>query len=256
VIRIQIFLVLVIIITGCGGNPPVKKPLVIIDSSKRLTKYDSVYTVKSDSVVGIVSDLEKQLRALGLVNIHDLDSSINVDLKYSTLDNFIGLDVYGNFDKCFLQQDVAIKLVAAEKYLKTKFPTYSLVVFDAVRPLHIQQKMWDTIALPPGEKIKYLSNPKHFSLHNYGAAVDISIVDENGMQLDMGTPFDFFGEKAHPIKEQEFLATGELTKNEISNRQTLRNVMRSAGFFGIQTEWWHFNSCTREVAATKYQIVE
>ena len=202
------------------------------------------------------SKLELQLIAAGLINVHDLDSTIKIDLRYSTSKNFIGIDVYGNFDQCYLQPDVAKKLADAQKYLRKKFPYYSLIVFDAVRPLHIQQKMWDTLVLPPGEKTKYLSNPQNGSLHNYGAAVDLSIIDENGILLDMGTDFDFFGDKAHPEKEKELLASGELSEGEILNRELLREVMRHAGFWGIQTEWWHFNSCRREVAAQIYKIVE
>jgi D-alanyl-D-alanine dipeptidase len=227
----------------------------VFDTTSRIEKKKVDTVALTDSIQSKKSALEMELDSLGLVNVQSLDSTILTDLKYSTPLNFIGVDVYGDFDQCYLQEDVAGKLVNAQKYLREKYPYYSLVVFDAVRPLSIQQKMWDTLALPPGEKIKYLSNPKHFSLHNYGAAVDLSIADQNGILLDMGTPFDFFGEKAHPVKEQELLATGELTQHEISNREILRSVMRKAGFFGIQTEWWHFNSCTREVAATKYQIV-
>ncbi|HET6992521.1 MAG TPA: M15 family metallopeptidase [Bacteroidia bacterium] len=251
------YLVLILaLLTACGEKPreisqhPVSLPKDTFKISVK-TKIDSVVSVPVK-----ISGLETQLCSLGLVNIHSLDSTIRVNLKYSTADNFIGIDVYGEFNQCYLQPDVAEKLVMAEKFLREKYPFYRLIVFDAVRPLSIQQKMWDTLVLPPGEKIKYLSNPKNFSLHNYGAAVDLSIIDENGIQLDMGTPFDFFGEKAHPVKEQELLAAGELTGREIANREILRDVMRKAGFFGIQTEWWHFNSCTREVAATKYQIVQ
>ncbi len=205
---------------------------------------------------GKIGGLELQLVDAGLVNVHDLDSTIRIDLKYSTTENFLGVDVYGDFNACYLQPDVAKKLVVAQKNLKEKNPSYSLIVFDAVRPLHIQQMMWDTLVLPPGEKVKYLSNPAHHSLHNYGAAVDVSIVDAKGNLLDMGTPFDFFGDKAHPEKEQELLASGELTQREVSNRQVLRDAMRRAGFFGIQTEWWHFNSCRREVADQIYKIIE
>ncbi|HEU4719333.1 MAG TPA: M15 family metallopeptidase [Bacteroidia bacterium] len=202
-----------------------------------------------------VPELEKQLRAAGLVDVRELDSSIRVELRYSTQNNFTGADMYGDFDKCFLQPDVARKLVKAQQELHRKFPYYSLIVYDAVRPLHIQQMMWDTLKLPPGEKQKYLSNPGNGSLHNYGAAVDLSIIDDNGIPLDMGTPFDFFGELAHPEKEKELLSSGALTRNQVMNREILRSVMYSAGFFGIQTEWWHFNSCRREEAAQKYAIV-
>ena len=217
---------------------------------------DSLVVVVQHFPSAKISPIETQLIEMGLVNIHDLDSEIVVDLKYSTTDNFIGVDMYGNFDECYLQKDVAEKLIVAQKALRKKYPFYSLVIYDAARPLHIQQQMWDTLDLPAGQKTKYLSNPGKGLLHNYGAAVDLSIIDENGILLDMGTPFDFFGEKAHPSKESMLLANGELTQREIFNRELLRSVMRDAGFFGIQTEWWHFNSCTRATAAEKYEIVK
>lgn len=203
-----------------------------------------------------MSELEKKLMEAGLINVKDLDSTIKTELRYSTINNFLKLDMYGDFDQCYLQKDVAQKLAEAQKYLRKKFPFYSLIVYDAVRPQHIQRMMWDTLHLPPGERQKYLSNPGKGSLHNYGAAVDLSIIDEHGIPLDMGTDFDYFGDKAQPQKENELLANGELTQYEISNREILREVMRHAGFFGIQTEWWHFNSCTRERAAEIYKMVE
>jgi D-alanyl-D-alanine dipeptidase len=250
-------------ITGCApgpveendGGPAEEIPVQV---KKDSVKTDNVKVIARDSTPKEISPIEKQLIEMGLVNIHDLDSGIVVELRYSTTDNFIGLDMYGDFNECYLQKDVAEKLVQAQKALRKKYPFYSLVVYDAVRPLHIQQQMWDTLTLPRGEKTKYLSNPgkDKGSLHNYGAAVDLSIIDENGIPLDMGTPFDFFGEKAHPVKEKELLASGELSHRQVFNRELLRDVMRSAGFFGIQTEWWHFNSCTRVVAAEKYKMVE
>lgn len=202
------------------------------------------------------SELEKRIAEYGLQDVSLLDSTIVIELRYSTENNFLGKDMYGDFDRCFLQPDVAEKLVHAQRELRKKYPYYSLIIYDAVRPLHIQRMMWDTLHLPPGEKQKYLSNPENGSLHNYGAAVDVSIIDANGFPLDMGTPYDFFGEKAHPQKEQYFLDNGELTQRQVFNREILREVMRKGGFFGIQTEWWHFNSCTRIVAAEKYVIVE
>jgi D-alanyl-D-alanine dipeptidase len=235
---------------GPGEGMPVEARK---DSTPVMT--DSVKLVVKDSVAPEISGIEKQLIEMGLVDVQQLDSGIVVDLRYSTTDNFIGLDMYGDFDKCYLQKDVAEKVVLAQQELRKKYPYYSLVIYDAVRPLHIQQQMWDTLVLPPGQKTKYLSNPGNGSLHNYGAAVDLSIIDDKGIPLDMGTPFDFFGEKAHPVKEKELLESGVLSQRQVLNRQLLREVMRHAGFFGIQTEWWHFNSCTRVVAAEKYTIV-
>ncbi|MBA3901759.1 MAG: M15 family metallopeptidase [Bacteroidetes bacterium] len=201
------------------------------------------------------SETEESFINKGLIDIHSLDSTIIVDLKYSGTDNFMQADVYGNWQKGFLQPDVAEKLVIAQHLLKSKFPEYSLIVFDAVRPVSVQQKMWDMLDMPINEKTKYVSNPKNGSLHNFGAAIDVSIVNEFKEELDMGTPFDFFGELAYPVKEKEMLEKGKLSQEQINNRKLLREVMQKAGFFNIQTEWWHFNSCTRSQAREKYELI-
>ena len=240
-------------------------PLIFFISCKELSKPEysqrhkivsQIDTLKGIDTAGIVCMIEAQLRHAGLINIKTLDTSIVVDLKYSGINNFIGVDVYGCLDEAFFQKDVAEKLIIAQKKLKEKFPLYDLIIYDAVRPRSIQQLMWDTVKMPVAEKTKYLSNPKYGSLHNYGAAVDISIVDRKNSPLDMGASYDFFGELAYPEKEQQMLREGKLTQQQIDNRKLLRAVMQKAGFFNIQTEWWHFNSCTREFAAQNYKIVE
>lgn len=202
------------------------------------------------------SELEKYLIEQDLVDIKTIDSTIRVDLKYSSSDNFLGVDVYGDFNKCYLQKDVAYKLAEAQKYLKQKFPYYNIIVYDAVRPRHIQQIMWDTIKVNAAERPKYLSNPKFGSLHNFGAAVDVSIVNNEGMELDMGTEYDYFGELAYPELENKMIQEEKLSFRQILNREILREAMQSAGFFNIQTEWWHFNSCYRNEAIKKYKLIE
>lgn len=204
----------------------------------------------------VLSPIEKKLVAAGLVDIRAVDSGIVVDLKYSTCENFLFMDVYGDLNKAYLQPDVAQKLEQAQLNLRSAYPYYSLLVFDAVRPRSIQRTMWDTIAVPPGERSKYVSNPQNGSLHNFGAAVDLSIIDENGIELDMGTPYDYFGELAYPREEQRLLHEGRLSHLQLINRGILRDAMQRAGFSPISTEWWHFNSCSRNEAMLKYKIVE
>lgn len=203
-----------------------------------------------------ISALEMHLIEEGLVNIRQLDSSICVDLKYSTEDNFLGEDVYGDLNDCYLQPEVAQKLLLAQGFLKEEFPGFNLLVFDGVRPRSIQWKMWESLEMADKEKIKYVSNPRFGSLHNFGAAVDVSVVDESGTELDMGTAFDCFGELAYPVKEDEFKKNGKLSEKQIENRKFLRKIMYRAGFFNIQTEWWHFNSCYRKEAIKKYKLIE
>lgn len=203
-----------------------------------------------------ISPAERAIINAGLIDIKTIDTTIVVDLKYSTDDNFLGMDVYGDLEKCYLQPDVAEKLKCSQELLRSRFPFYNLIIFDAVRSRSIQSKMWDTIDVPYFERSKYVSNPRNGSLHNFGAAVDVSIIDEHGIELDMGTSYDHFGELAYPREEERMLEEGKLTRIQLLNRELLRSVMEEGGFMGITTEWWHFNSCYRAEAYEKYKIIE
>lgn len=203
------------------------------------------------------SELEERLKLLGLADVQELDSTIQVDLRYSTTNNFLGIDVYGDMERAYLQPDVAERLVKAQHMLKQREPGLSLLVLDAVRPMSLQQVFWDSVKVPVAERGKYLANPGNGgSIHNYGAAVDVTLVDAEGHELDMGCPFDFFGDLAQPAREAECLARGELTQQQINNRKLLREVMHQAGLFNLSTEWWHFNACSREKAMELYRLVE
>ena len=186
------------------------------------------------------SAFEQEFRDSGLVDLEEYIPGIRIDLKYSTRDNFVHADVYGDLTKCFMRKEAAEKLKKAQELLQAERPGYSLLVFDGVRPFRVQQLMWDSLKIP--NKRNYLASPAEGSVHNYGCAVDLSIADSLGNELDMGTPFDFFGELAQPKFEGTMLANGKLTKEQHVNRLLLRRVMKKAGFFDIHTEWWHFNA--------------
>jgi zinc D-Ala-D-Ala dipeptidase len=239
---------------SCKQNP---EPLPEFEEAV-IENSDSVADFEAFAEPGALplTALEVRLKELGLVELSEVDPSIVVDLRYSGEDNFMGQDIYGDFDRAWLQPEVAEMLKNAQSALKQRHPGYSIVVFDAARPLSIQQKMWDITDLPVAEKSKYLSNPKKGSVHNYGAAVDVSLVDENGEELDMGTPYDFFGEEAHPENEPRMLAAGKLTQGQVENRKLLRSVMKAAGFSNIPSEWWHFNAYNRETAKQKFPLIE
>jgi len=197
--------------------------------------------------------LEEKLISWGLVNIKHIDSSIVVDLRYASENNFLHKNLYGNLKNCYLQKDIAEKLANAQANLKKKYPFYSLIIYDGVRPLSIQQTMWDELGA--SEK-KYVSDPQIGSLHNFGCAVDVSIVNEDGWEMDMGTPYDYFGELAHPVAEQRMIREGKLSWRQYENRKLLREVMTASGFTIITTEWWHFNGTSLKNAAAKIKIVE
>lgn len=200
-------------------------------------------------------DLDTYLRNKGLVDISTLDSTIRVQLVYATPDNFLRKSVYTGITRAWLHPEAAKKLVAAQQLLKKEHPELTLVVYDAARPMEVQRKMW---ALVRGtDKVNYVSNPANGGgLHNYGMAVDVTILDEQGLPLPMGTPFDFFGEEAHTNNEEALLATGKITDEAYNNRHLLRRIMRQAGFRVIPYEWWHFNACSRAEARESYPVLD
>ena len=117
--------------------------------------------------------------------------------------------------------------------------------------------MWDALdSIPALLRTEFVSNPQNGSLHNYGAAVDVTICDQQGHSLDMGASYDDIREIAYPRLEKKFLANGELTVDQVENRKLLRKVMASQEFSNIDTEWWHFNACTRAEAKEKFPILE
>lgn len=203
----------------------------------------------------LVGPLEQRLIDAGLVDIKTLDPEIVVDLKYATEDNFMDQNVYGELRRCYMQKDAAEMLVQAQINVREADSSLSLIVFDGVRPRSVQRKMW---AIVKGtDQQKYVAPPGGTgSMHNYGAAVDLSLVDANGELVDMGTPYDFFGPLAQPRYEDKYMKEGKLTKKQLQSRWLLRKAMRKAGFHMIMSEWWHFNSTTRALVSSKYEVVE
>lgn len=192
----------------------------------------------------------------GLVNVTEADSTIKVDLRYSTTNNFTGMDVYGSLEEAYLQPEALEKLVEASSLLQESNPGFHLLIYDAARPRRVQQVLWDVVDLPEDEKSTYVANPQSGSIHNYGCAVDLTIIDTEGNELDMGTDYDDFSEKAHIDQEETLVENGTLNETQVENRRLLRQVMTAAGFETIRSEWWHFDAFPREKVMEEFNIVE
>jgi len=202
-----------------------------------------------------ISQFELNMIAAGMVDVQKLSPEIRVDLKYTTIDNYWKSDLYGNLSKAYLHVTAAEKLCKAQALLQNEKPGYRLLIYDAARPASVQQTMWETIDIHPSQKHLYLANPARGSLHNYGMAVDLTICDENGNPLDMGTEFDFFGHPAYSYLESYYLQTGQLNQQQYENRLYLANLMKRAGFSPSTTEWWHYNACSIYYARQYCKIV-
>lgn len=199
--------------------------------------------------------LEQRLEKQGMVRVQSIDPTIKVDLMYRRADNFTGKILYTDLTTAYLHPEAAHALKRAQTALKRLRPDLSLIVYDAVRPMSVQQIMYN--AVRGTSKAIYVSNPKNGGgLHNYGLAVDITLCNANGDTLDMGTPIDYLGRAAHTDIEAQLQRSGRISAAAVANRQLLRKVMAEGGFKVLRTEWWHFNLRTRAEAKQRYKVVE
>mgnify|MGYP001978993442 CR=1 FL=1 len=205
-----------------------------------------------------ISKLEKKMIDSGLVNILDVDSTIQVDVKYTTTDNFVGIDLYGDLNKIYFQPEIAQRLKKVQAAIKEVDSSLSLLIYDGTRPVSVQRKMWNALdTIPVNERVKFVSNPKNGSIHNYGCAVDLTLMNVDTKDtLDMGAGFDDPRKIAYPKFEKQFLESGELTHKQFNNRLLLREAMRKGGFWVLPTEWWHFNGYSRMDAKEKFSPIE
>ena len=155
-----------------------------------------------------------------------VDSSIVLDLKYATTDNFVEEKMY-ECGRCFLRPEVANLILQAHRQLQAQ--DLGLKLFDCYRPKPIQEKLWAKVP-----NANYVTPPWKGSMHNRGAAIDLTIVDKNGIELDMGTPYDFFGKTAHHTYTKH-------SPNINTNRKLLKDLMESLNLKPIRTEWWHYS---------------
>jgi D-alanyl-D-alanine dipeptidase len=175
-----------------------------------------VADVKNDSIVNDTT----------FVNLKNYSKDFVYDMKYATSDNFLKAKVY-DCAECFLRlKTVKAMLSANAEFMKKG---YKIKIFDCYRPLDIQKRMWKIVPNP-----SYVADPSKGSIHNRGGAVDITLVDANGLPLDMGTTFDFFGvEAGHSYQN--------LSQEIKANRELLKTIMIQNGFNSLDSEWWHYN---------------
>lgn len=161
-----------------------------------------------------------------LVNVQTIIPNLIIDLKYATSDNFTKKVVYSS-SQCYLIDAVAQAL----KNTTHDFNSlgYCIKIWDGYRPLQAQYTFWQLVPDP-----NYVADPKQGSRHNRGCAVDVTLVDQNGQELDMGTGFDDFTIKAHRDYQN-------FSDQALKNRQILQTVMEKHGFIGWHEEWWHFD---------------
>ncbi|MBW8244186.1 M15 family metallopeptidase [Muricauda oceani] len=160
------------------------------------------------------------------VRLADFSEDFAYDMRYATKNNFLKAKVY-DCAECYTRVKTAKALIKANKYFMDK--GVKIKFYDCYRPNSVQYKMWEIVPNP-----QYVANPDKGSIHNRGGAVDITLVDMDGNELDMGTDFDYFGKRAYHDNM-------DLPQEILDNRKLLKETMEAHGFWSIRTEWWHYN---------------
>lgn len=203
-------------------------------------------------------DFDAKMQEYKLVDIQTLEGAedIIVELKYSTTDNFVGKDMYGDLEKAYFTPDFARKVVRAQQILRERYPQYTLLIYDAARPISVQRYMRKLVEGTPQQS--FVADGSKGGRHNYGVAVDLTIATLQGEPLDMGAGFDDFTDKAavkgtsdtgdnanrnmavYSAYVNGLAKRGAISVEAAKNRLILIEVMLEAGLYPYRREWWHF----------------
>ncbi len=207
-----LFLISILLFIGCKTTKSIKT--------------NTVQKLKNNTLSGNFTTLYEGINDTTFVKLINFSNDFVLDMKYATQNNFLKQKVYA-CEECYLRLKTIKYLIAANTEFQKK--GYRIKLFDCYRPLDVQKKMWELVP-----NADYVADPKNGSIHNRGGAVDISIVNSKGKELDMGTSFDFFG----PEASHKYQGLSSKIKK---NRIYLKEVMLRNNFKSYDSEWWHYN---------------
>ena len=172
-----------------------------------------------------------QFRQADLVELANLDSTLRLDIRYASTNNFMRRPMYAQA-RAFLQRPAADALLRAHRALRAK--GCGLLVFDAYRPWSVTKVFWDS-ASDAERAVEFVANPRNGSRHNRGCAVDLTLYDlKTGREVVMPSGYDEFSERAYPTYQGG-------PPEARASRELLRAAMEAQGFTVYQAEWWHFD---------------
>lgn len=178
---------------------------------------------------------------------------MGLDLRYASEQNLCRRDLYQGCREAWLHREAFVRLEQAVAALSRRVPQWRLRIYDAARPLQVQAQLFAVVQGTPQEL--YVADPADHSVHNYGFAVDLGLQDEQGHELDLGTPFDSFDDLAQPCLEAEHLRQGRLSQRQLDQRKVLRESLLAAGFEQHPMEWWHFDALPLAKLKGNYPLI-
>ncbi len=161
-----------------------------------------------------------------LVDVQRINPRILVEMRYATTNNFMKKAIYKSA-RCLLRRSVAERLSRVQARLEKQ--GYGLKIYDAYRPLSAQWELWKVVPNPT-----FVADPRKGSKHNRGSAVDLTLVDKNGNELEMPTEYDSFVAAAR----SDYM---DLPEHVLRYRKILHDAMKAEGFIPNPSEWWHFD---------------
>lgn len=174
-----------------------------------------------------------------LVKIRDFIPDAQVDLRYATAENFTGQVIY-DFTEPYLRYGTVKKLMAVREDLREL--DLNIKIWDGFRPFSAQIKMWEVF---PDDT--YVADPTiGASNHNRGCAIDLTLVDKEGNELEMPSKFDDFTVQAN----RDYC---DCTKVAAQHAELLEILMEKHGFKGYYGEWWHFNDTVKYAVEKEFQ---
>ena len=224
-------IVFLLLLVACKEvkDKTVQTPEPITTEKSQSKKLDTVSKEEVENKKRTFLQLQDSLYTLAdttFVRLADFSNDFVYDLRYATKNNFLKEKVY-DCAECYTRAKTAKALILANTDFMRQ--GYKIKFFDCYRPNSVQYKMWEIVPNP-----QYVANPAKGSIHNKGGAVDITLVNLTGEELDMGTDFDFFGKRAYHDNT-------DLPQEVLDNRKLLKETMEKHGFWSIRTEWWHYN---------------
>jgi len=228
-------LLLILLLCGCSAKQK-EKPMETMQIS---------VTSEADETTAPTASFEPELLTVlvspkdeDFVRVKDYIPDIFTELKYGTSDNFTGQVIY-EFEDVFLRYGTVMKLKAvSEEFAQQQL---YLKIWDGFRPVSAQFKLWE---ICPDDT--YVANPNiGYSNHSRGFAVDVTLVDENGKEIEMPTAYDDFSAKA----DRDYT---DCSEEAAANARLLETVMERHGFSGYRGEWWHFNDTQKYDVETSF----
>lgn len=230
--RFFIFLAIFQLFSFCKQDDLSTRKIEI--NKKKISNKSSIKNNKKSEI----TDLKPDFNTNDWVELTPESDLVELDIRYAKTNNFVKKKMY-ECGRCFVKPHIGKKLKKANEELLTM--GYRLKLFDCYRPKPIQEELWKIM---PNED--YVAAPWKGSMHNRGIAVDLTIIDNEGNELDMGTPYDFFGKEAHQTYTN-------LPENVLKNRKLLKETMEKYGFQSIKTEWWHYSDSSKSEIISDWQ---